>query len=229
VPIFGLRADFHADGRWKKGPLARHYFREGGHMPFKQSFKGVARNHLALARVCFTEQSFDKYWARQRIFRKKLGKEGIAEVRETFTEQHYQFQPITKTEDEQITEGQAILGAVGGGGDFAENGPVGSGNAPSVYGKGSPTEKLDGASTKPKKSNKEKAGVGGAAAMKSGNAATEKETKRSGSRNYAGRRGSGVASPASIPTPSSKPDFQRFYFQFIYNLYLNYLCEMLNG
>ena len=85
--------------------MARHYFREGGHMPFRQSFKGVSRNHLAIARVCFADDTFNNYWRKIRIFTKKLGKEGIESVYKDFTDQHEEFQKIKARPDVEFWRG----------------------------------------------------------------------------------------------------------------------------
>jgi glycosyltransferase involved in cell wall biosynthesis len=105
TPIFGLRADFYPDGRWKRGPMTRHMFREGGHMPFSQQFRGVCANHMAIARVCFSDYTFRRYFRRINIYRKKLGDEGIQQVYDYYTEQHKAFQKIKKRPDSEFWRG----------------------------------------------------------------------------------------------------------------------------
>jgi glycosyltransferase involved in cell wall biosynthesis len=44
------------------GPLARHYFREGGQIPYSAPWESVWRNHALVARVCFDDRTWYEHW-----------------------------------------------------------------------------------------------------------------------------------------------------------------------
>jgi len=86
------------------GPLARHYFREGHHLPYSCSWKTTARNHALVARVCFSGRVWRKYWA-PKVFRRHL-RDGLKEFDlEHITSQHIAFQKIKRRPDEEFWYG----------------------------------------------------------------------------------------------------------------------------
>lgn len=53
------------------GPLARHFFRDGGQIPYLASWEAVWRNHALVARVCFDDRTWFEYWL-PHVFEKHL-------------------------------------------------------------------------------------------------------------------------------------------------------------
>jgi glycosyltransferase involved in cell wall biosynthesis len=57
------------------GPLARHFFRKRFH--YKTTWNGIWRNHAVIARVCFDDATWFRYWLPQ-VFGPHLDAEAVA-------------------------------------------------------------------------------------------------------------------------------------------------------
>ncbi len=83
------------------GPLARHYFRPGKRIPYPTAWKSVARNHALVARICFSDRTWRKFW-RPKAFKRWLHQD-IAEFdRDPIVSEHEAFQSIKRRSDDQF-------------------------------------------------------------------------------------------------------------------------------
>jgi glycosyltransferase involved in cell wall biosynthesis len=82
------------------GPLARHRFQRS--FPYETTWDGVWRNHAIIARVCFDDSTWFRYWL-PKVFAPHLSEEArhIVESAEVLAE-HQEFQASKKRTDRQF-------------------------------------------------------------------------------------------------------------------------------
>jgi glycosyltransferase involved in cell wall biosynthesis len=86
------------------GPLARHRFTEGHHLPYECPWSVTSRNHALVARVFFTVDTWERYWLG--IFRRHLKDEGLKEFYEPhIMDQQRAFEGLKKRPDEEFWRG----------------------------------------------------------------------------------------------------------------------------
>jgi len=87
------------------GPLARHFFRPAGKIPYSAGWKSVWRNHALVARVCFDRRTWFDHWLPE-VFDKHLTGSVKAELEspEVLAE-HEAFQERKARPDREFWQG----------------------------------------------------------------------------------------------------------------------------
>jgi hypothetical protein len=88
------------------GPVARHMFREGTKLPFRCPCAVTAKNHALVARICFSQKSWDEYWMPY-VFKKQLKKQEVVDefYQDPIMEWHREFQKIKVRPDNEFWRG----------------------------------------------------------------------------------------------------------------------------
>lgn len=88
------------------GPVARHLFRAGTKLPFSCAWRVTARNHALVARICFSQKTWDEYWW-PRVFKRHIKGENARDEFENglILEWHKEFQKLKVRPDEEFWRG----------------------------------------------------------------------------------------------------------------------------
>lgn len=86
------------------GPMCRHGFRKGKHLPYSCPWSTCVKNHGLIARICFEEKTFEEYWWRFVLARWVNGLHDFF-FSESANKQHKEFQAIKKRPDEEFWYG----------------------------------------------------------------------------------------------------------------------------
>lgn len=79
------------------GPVARHLFRRA--FPYETDWEGVWLNHAIIAKVCFDEHTWERYWF-PRVFSKNLDSQSCELLdSDSITQEHKEFQKTKVIED----------------------------------------------------------------------------------------------------------------------------------
>lgn len=82
------------------GPLARHRFQK--QFPYETTWEGVWRNQAIIARICFDERTWSRYWLR-RVFEPHLSDEARRAVEsDAVRQEHAEFQARKRRADREF-------------------------------------------------------------------------------------------------------------------------------